>query len=738
MRFLAAAVLPLLIAAAPPAGVPQKKLTIERVFDSPSLSGAVPRLPKLSPDGRYLAVLRNRPDDLQRYDLWAFDRQTRKWLMLVDSQKLGSGQALSEAEKMQRERKGTVSLKGIVTYDWSADGKSILVPLDGALYLAGVDGTVSQAKGTGKGDTLNPVLSETGKYLSFVRGNRLWVGRVGSLVKPVSPAQGNLVHWGEAEFIAQEELHRYTGYWWSPKDTRIAVERFDEAPVDVLTRAAIGAAGTTTYQQRYPATGRPNANVSLFLVDPTGARKVQVDLGPNHDIYLARVDWAPDGKKLYVQRLDRAQTVLDVLAIDPATGKSKVLLSEKAAPRHWINLSDDYKVLDDGSLIWWSERDVFGHLYRFANGKWSQLTSGPWVVKSLAGVDQQSHHVFFTATKDDVLAGQVYSLDYLNPVAPGRLTDVAFANDASMDKHGHTLLVTRSSPSQPPQVYLADENGKLLTWVEENRLDADHPYAPYLASHRLPAFGTIRAADGSTLYWKMITPPLEAGKRYPVFFEHYGGPTSQTVTKAWINPLDEALVDKGYIVFYLDNRGSPNRGVDFEKAIYRAMGSVEVEDQKAGAKFLKSLPFVDPRKIAIYGWSYGGYMTLKQLEADPGLYGAGIAGAPVTKWELYDTAYTERYMGIPQTNSAVYAKSDAIADSGRIVDPLLIIHGMSDDNVFFENSSELIAKLQHEDVPFEMMLYPGETHRSGTPKLQAHRWNTILGFLNAHGIVAPQ
>jgi dipeptidyl-peptidase-4 len=738
MRFLAAAVLPLLIAAAPPAGVPQKKLTIERVFDSPSLSGAVPRLPKLSPDGRYLAVLRNRPDDLQRYDLWAFDRQTGKWLMLVDSQKLGSGQALSEAEKMQRERKGTVSLKGIVTYDWSADGKSMLVPLDGALYLAGVDGTVSQAKGTGKGDTLNPVLSETGKYLSFVRGNRLWVGRVGSLVKPVTPAQGDLVHWGEAEFIAQEELHRYTGYWWSLKDTRIAVERFDEAPVDVLTRAAIGAAGTTTYQQRYPATGRPNANVSLFLVEPTGARKVQVDLGPNHDIYLARVDWAPDGKKLYVQRLDRAQTVLDVLAIDPATGKSKVLLSEKAAPRHWINLSDDYKLLDDGSLIWWSERDGFGHLYRFANGKWSQLTSGPWVVKSLAGVDQQSHHVFFTATKDDVLAGQVYSLDYLNPVAPGRLTDVAFANDASMDKHGHTLLVTRSSPSQPPQVYLADENGKLLTWVEENRLDADHPYAPYLASHRLPAFGTIRAADGSTLYWKMITPPLEAGKRYPVFFEHYGGPTSQTVTKAWINPLDEALVDKGYIVFYLDNRGSPNRGVDFEKAIYRAMGSVEVEDQKAGAKFLKSLPFVDPRKIAIYGWSYGGDMTLKQLEADPGLYGAGIAGAPVTKWELYDTAYTERYMGIPQTDSAVYAKSDAIADSGRIVDPLLIIHGMSDDNVFFENSSELIAKLQHEDVPFEMMLYPGETHRSGTPKLQAHRWNTILGFLNAHGIVAPQ
>src|SRR5437763_1707577 len=528
MRILAAAVLPLLIAAAPPAGVPQKALTIERVFDSPSLSGPVPRLPKLSPDGRYLAVLRNRPDDLQRYDLWAFDRQTGQWSMLVDSQKLGTGQALSEAEKMQRERKGTVSLKGIVTYDWSHDGKSILVPLDGALYIAGVDGTVRQAKEAGKGDTLNSALSETGKYLSFVRGNRLWIGPVGNLVKPITPAQGRLVHWGEAEFIAQEELHRFTGYWWSPKDKRIAVERYDEGPVDVLTRAAIGAAGTTTYQQRYPAAGRRNAVVSLFVVDPSGSHKVAVDLGPNRDIYLARVDWAPDGKRLYVQRENRAQTTLDMLAVEPATGKSRIVFTETAAPRHWINLSDDYKLLDDGSLIWWSERDGFAHLYRFADGKWTQLTNGPWVVKGLAGVDQRSHRLFFTGTKDDVLAPQVYSLDYLAPAAPQRLTDLAFANDASMDKHGQSLLVTRSSPAQPPQVYLPDESGKLLTWVEENRLDAGHPYAPYLASHRLPTFGTIKAADGSTLYWKMITPPLVAGKRYPVFFEHYGGANRHT------------------------------------------------------------------------------------------------------------------------------------------------------------------------------------------------------------------
>ncbi|MEO7277944.1 MAG: prolyl oligopeptidase family serine peptidase, partial [Sphingomicrobium sp.] len=519
-----------------------------------------------------------------------------------------------------------------------------------------------------------------------------------------------------------------------PKDNRIAVERFDEKPVDVLTRAAIGAEGTKTFEQRYPAAGRDNVDVSLYVIDPTGGKKVKVDLGKDRDIYLTRVDWAPNGRTLYVQVQNRAQDRLNVLAVDPATGRSSTYFTEAAAPQHWINIADDYKFLDDGSLIWWSERDGFGHLYRFADGKWTQLTRGPWVVTSLAGVDQQSHHLLFGANKADQLARQVYAIDYLNLAEPRLLTDPMFSNGGSMDKKGKTLLVSRSSPAQPNQVYLADVSGKLLTWVEQNQLDAKHPYAPYLASHRLPSYGTIKGPDGTTLFWKMITPPLKAGKRYPVLFEHYGGPHSETVSKNWGGALEQAIVDKGYIYFEIDNRGGSNRGVEFEKQIYRAMGTVEVQDQKAGAQFLKSLPFVDPKRIAIDGWSYGGYMTLKMMEADPGLYAAGVAGAPVTKWELYDTAYTERYMGTPQKDAAAYARSDALAEAGRITDPLLIIHGMSDDNVFFENSSELIAQLQHSNVPFEMMLYPGETHRSGVPKLQAHRWNTIFRFLDNNGV----
>lgn len=714
-------------------------LTIERVFASPSLSGSVPRGVKLSPDGRWLTLLRNRPDDRERFDLWGYDRTSGQWTMLVDSLKFGTGRELSEAEKMQRERKRIGDLKGIVTYEWSADSQSILVPLDGDLYLARLDGSIQRLSDTSE-DELNPALSPKGGYVSFVRGRRLWTGAPGAAAQPVTPEEASAtVHWGEAEFVAQEEMDRHTGYWWAPDDSRIAVQRFDEAKVAVVTRAAIGAEGTRTYAQRYPLAGTANAEVSLYVQKPDGSGRVAVDLGPDKDIYLARVDWAPDAKTLYVQRQDRGQTRLDMLAVDPATGKSRVLFTETAAQGHWIDLSHDYRFLKDGSLIWWSQRDGFGHLWHFKQGKWRQLTKGDWVVTGLVGIDQAAGRVFFTGTKDDVLAQQVYVLDLKAPAKIDRLTELGFFNAASMDKSGKSLLISRSSPTQPPQVYLADQTGKRVAWVEENRLDAAHPYTPYLASHRPVEFGTIKAADGTVLHWNMITPPLEPGKRYPVFFSHYGGPSNQQVLRDWGSPLAQAVVDKGYIWFELDNRGSDNRGVAFARHLYRAMGGVEVEDQLAGAQFLKSLPFVDPAKIATYGWSYGGYLTLKMLQANPGVYAAGIAGAPVTKWELYDTHYTERYMGNPGPDmkgpdAVAYDKANAMADAARLRDPLLLIHGMADDNVVFEHSSALISRMQANAVPFEMMLYPGFTHRVGGPKVGTHMWEAIFDFLERNGV----
>ena len=712
-------------------------LTIERVFASPGLDGPSPRQAKLSPDGRYLTLLRNRADDRERYDLWGYDRQSGEWTMLVDSEALGSGRELSEDEKMQRERARVGNLKGIIAYQWNADGSGVLVPLDGDLYLAKLDGTVTRLTDTEESE-LNPKLSPEGEFVSFVRDRQLWVGPVGGDAQPITPKEGELIRWGEAEFVAQEEMGRMTGFWWNPDDTRLAVQRTDESPVGVVTRAAIGATGTKVFDQRYPVAGSDNAIVELFVMDPDGANRVKVDLGDDPDIYLARVDWAPDGSALYVQRQNREQTRLDMLRVDPATGASEVWFTEEAArPDYWINLSDNYRFLDDGSLLWWSERDGYGQFYRFDGEDWQQLTSGDEPVTSLVGLNEETGVFFYQATTN-VLTQQIYRAPLDGKAGGALLTDPGFTNSASMDQQGQTLLISRSSPSQPPQSYLADTDGQRLAWVEENALDADHPYAPYLASHVWPEFGTLPAEDGTPLHYMMLKPKMEPGKKYPVFIMHYGGPGPQMVDRGWKGALAQAIVDKGYIYFVLDNRGSANRGVAFEQPIYHAMGGVEVRDQKAGAEFLKSLDFVDPDKLAIYGWSYGGYMTLKQLQADPGLYAAGVSGAPVTRWELYDTHYTERFMGDPNTVPEAYEAASAIPKATEMTDPLLLIHGMADDNVVFENSTELISTLQEAAVPFEMMLYPGYTHRVSGPKISVHLWHTIFDFLDSHGVTPPE
>jgi dipeptidyl-peptidase 4 len=711
-----------------------QKLTLERVFASPNLGGAAPRALKLSPDGKLLTSLRARPDDRERFDLWAVDTDTNEARMLVDSTKFGGGE-LSEAEKMQRERARIGGTRGIVAYDWAADGKALLVPLDGDVYLASLDGNTRRLTNTPQGE-LDATISPKGGFVSFVRDQNFYVTDLATgTERRLTRDGGGTLSWGLAEFVAQEEMDRTKGAWWSPDDARVAVARVDESGVAVISRAAIGADGTKIYDQRYPRAGAANAKVQLIVMRNDGTGLAGVDLGDNDDIYLTRVDWAADGKTLFVQRQSRDQKTLDLLRVDPVTGASSVVFTERA--KTWLNLHDNFRALKDGSLLWSSERDGFSHLYRWNAGKWTQLTKGAWNVRNIISVDEAKGRIVFAGNRETPIENQIYAV----PLAGGAVTQLSEsgywtcarggARAESCSASGDRMIVTRSSQSQPEQAYLADMDGKRLSWIDENKIVEAHPYAPYLTAHVAASYGTIKAADGSVLHTKLLKPALADGVKAPVLVIVYGGPgAGRQVTNSWASPIEQYLVQQGWAVFSVDGRGTPDRGKVFEDQIYRAMSTVEVKDQLVGVEWLKSQPWVDPKRIAIYGWSYGGYMTLRLLQSAPGMFAAGVSGAPVTKWELYDTHYTERYMGMPQDQGGAYAKANPLTYSDKIADPLLLIHGMADDNVVFENSTALMAKLQAAGKPFETMVYPGQTHRVAGPGVSVHLWRTILNFLD--------
>ncbi len=709
---------------------PAPKLTLERVFASPSLQGPTPRAVKLSPDGSLLTSLRPRADDRDRFDLWAVDTTSGDARMLVDSTRFGGGE-ISEAEKMQRERARIGGTKGIVSYDWAPDGKSLLVPLDGDLFVAALDGSTKRLTQTPQGE-LDATVSPKGAFVSFVRDQNLFVvDTISGTERRLTRDGGGTLSWGIAEFVAQEEMDRTRGHWWSPDDSRLAIARVDESGVAIISRAAIGADGTKIFDQRYPRAGAANAIVDLYVMKNDGSGVVKVDLGKNPDVYLARVDWAADGKVLYVQRQSRDQKTLDLLRVHPDTGAAVVVFTETS--KTWLNLHENFRALKDGGILWSSERDGFSHLYRFDRGQWTQLTRGKWMVRDVIGVDEASGVIFFTGNQASPIEQHIYSVS-TNAAAGAplrQLTDAGSWNTARMNRDASRMIVSRSNPSQPDQSYLADTENKRLSWIEENRVDGPHPYAPFMSAHVVPDFGILKAADGTALHYKIMKPALAPGQRAPVFVQVYGGPgAGRQVMNNWGGALQQYLVQQGWVVFSIDGRGTPDRGKAFEDAIYRAMSGVEVDDQLVGVDWLKKQDFVDPKRIAVYGWSYGGYMTLRLLQRTPGVFAAGISGAPVTKWELYDTHYTERYMGTPQIDTAAYRKSSALEGATAMSDPLLLIHGMADDNVVFENTTALMAKLQQNAKPFETMVYPGQTHRVAGPGVSVHLWRTILNFLD--------
>ncbi|MFW5661536.1 MAG: prolyl oligopeptidase family serine peptidase, partial [Oceanicaulis sp.] len=453
-------------------------------------------------------------------------------------------------------------------------------------------------------------------------------------------------------------------------------------------------------------------------------------LGAEADIYLARVNWSASGDRLYVQRQNRAQTVLDLLGADPETGEAEIVLTETAPT--WINLTNDFTPLEGGDFLWTSERTGFRHVYRVsAGGETRQLTSGDWVVDEISGVSEDGGTVYFEGWVETPLERHLYAV----PMAGGdpvRITDGEGWWTASVGDGGRAFIGGYQDPATPGRTGLYAIDGVRIAWIEENALEASHPYAPYLASHLTPDYGAITAPDGETaLYWSMLRPEhCTAETPCPAIVQVYGGPHVQTVRKSFAGPRDQLFADRGYVLFRIDNRGSWNRGHAFEAALHDRMGTVEVEDQLAGLAFLEGLDFVDPDRVGLWGWSYGGYMALMTSLRAPDAFEAAVAGAPVTDWSLYDTHYTERYMDTPEANAAGYADGSAFAHVENYATPTLIIHGMADDNVTFDHSTRLFAELQAQNADFEMMTYPGQRHGVRPPELQTHLWTTILRFFD--------
>ncbi len=705
-------------------------LTVARLHAQPGLTGPSVRAARFSPDGSMITILRGREDNARQLDLWSYDIETGEASMLVSSTDLVGEVELSEEEKNRRERQRIYDA-GIISYAWDRQGEKIMFPLGGDIFIYDLASkTPTQITQTDSFET-DPKFSPNGRYISFVRDDELYVHDIQTSTEHVltSGADGTVRN-AVSEFVAQEELDRNTGYWWSPMSDRLVFTQIDETPVPIAERTDINADGVVTIRQRYPFAGANNVAIKLGIVAPTKDAPIWIDLGDNPDIYVADVYWGTGGKTIYVARLTRDQKRLDLLSVDPKTGDSSIVLSETSDV--WVNLGLGLRRLKDGGFLWSSERSGYQHIYRYdADGNvLGSITGDKGIVTDIDCVDQENEVIYYTGWDDSALERHVFAKPFAGPAK--RLTSVEGWHGASFSSGCKRYIQTSSTDTQPRQTSVHSNDGAFKFWLSENDVsDKSHPYHQFLASHQAWEYGQLKADDGQMLDYKILKPKgLKRRQKAPAIIFVYGGPHAQRVRKGFGNLFEQMLVDKGYVVMRLDNRGAGNRGTAFEFPLYKNMGGPETRDQALGARWLGEQSFVDKDRIGVYGWSYGGYMTLHMLLQNPELYAGGVSGAPVTDWKLYDTAYTERYMGDPERDADAYEKSAPLTHVENLEDPLLIIHGMADDNVVFQNTVKLIDALQKGGKTFDLMTYPGEKHGFRKRTSRAHRDQLIVDFFD--------
>ena len=593
-------------------------------------------------------------------------------------------------------------------------------------------------------------LSPDGSLVSFVRGHDMFVYDLASGRERALTADGSEeLLYGRLDWVYQEEVYgrgNFKGYWWSPDSTRLAFLRLDESPVREFTVVDHIPVGLDVEVTNYPKAGAPNPTVQLGVQPAAGGAPLWIDTSKYQPIehLIVRVGWTPDGKSVVFQVQDREQTWLDLNLADPATGKVTTLFRETSPA--FVGVIDEPEWLDDsldssldsslgGGFLWLSERSGFQHIYLYdAEGKLQrQLTSGEWEVRDLYGVASEPGgsgggraFVYFSAMQHSAIAPHLYRVA-LTGGEPERLSRREGSHAASWSPGLRYFVDTWSDVTMPPQMRLHDASGAEMRFVAENRVEE-------LGRFRLGTVERLQvpARDGYPMEAMLIKPPdFDPAKRYPVLQYNYGGPHAPVVSDAWGGTRylwHQLLAQRGYVIWMCDNRSASGKGIRPTWEAYRRMGAVELRDIEDGVAWLRQQPWVDPARIGIWGWSYGGFMAAYALTHSKS-FAMGIAGAPVTDWRLYDTIYTERYMRMPQNNEEGYDETSVIEAAEDLSGKLLLLHGTIDDNVHLQNTLKLAYELQKADKEFELMLYPKSRHGIRDRQLELHLYRTMTRFV---------
>ncbi|RUL89804.1 S9 family peptidase [Tautonia sociabilis] len=618
---------------------------------------------------------------------------------------------VSPEEALRRERM-RLRDTGISQIVRSPTEDASLLPLNGDLYLLRGDGPLRRLTET-EAPEIDPKFSPDGSRVGFVRAGELYVLDVetGAETRLTGDAAEGVSN-GLAEFIAQEELGRSTGFWWSPDGSRIAFQQTDERHIPEFVIVHQGDDTPSTESHRYPFAGAENARVRLGVVASTGGEPQWLDVAEDgEEAYLARVCWDGPGH-LLVQVLPRDQKSLRLVRIDVETNERSTLVEETS--RSWVNLHDDLALVPGtGEIVWSTERSGFRHLMLLdREGKPIRaLTSGEWPVDALVHLDPDRREVWFLAGRESPLRRDLYRVSLDGGPVELVTAGEGYCSDAVVSPDADQFVATVSSTNRPPVSTLRDRSGRVLATLADSGTD------PRLSALDLirPRLLKFTNRDGETLFGAYYEPrSVDLGVKAPLVVLVYGGPHVQRVTDSWALTADmtaQYLSALGFAVWKCDNRGSSRRGLAFESALDRNLGTVEVLDQVDGVRFVCStVPSADPDRVGITGGSYGGYMTIRSLLLAPEVFDAGVAIAPVTDWDGYDTGYTERYMGTPADNPEGYASSSVLDKADRLKGDLLLIHGLLDENVHFRHTARLVSALIRAGKPFEVLPIPDERH----------------------------